>query len=150
MLQFDSRGKGSQKATARKATPQAPVQKRHAFKTAWFAKKALKAEITDAELCAAIKEVMQGQCFDLGGGVLKKRLKKNEYRSILLMKGGNYWIYAYLFAKSDRDNISANDLDDFRRLAKVYAKASSKEIDKLIQTRELTEICREGQAQVQH
>ena len=151
MLQFASRKKESNQKTAGEVvTSQVSSQRKRTFKTAWFAKYALKTGIIDADLCAAVKEVMQGQCSDLGGGVFKKRLKKNEYRSIILMKGGNYWIYAYLFAKSDRDNISANDLDDFRSLAKVYGKVSSKEIDKLIQTRELTEICHEDQAQVQH
>lgn len=40
---------------------------------------------------------MLGQCDDLGGGVYKKRLSKNLARSIILAKGGQYWIYAYLF-----------------------------------------------------
>jgi hypothetical protein len=39
-------------------------------------------------------------------------------RSIILAKGGRYWIYAYLFAKKDRDNISDDELEDFRTLAK--------------------------------
>jgi hypothetical protein len=47
-----------------------------AFKTAWFEKAAHKAEITDTELCKAIKQVRLGQCDDLGGGVFKKRLNK--------------------------------------------------------------------------
>ena len=39
------------------------------FKTAWFSKVARKARMTDAELCAAIRQVMLGQADDLGGGV---------------------------------------------------------------------------------
>ena len=62
-------------------------------------KAAHKAKITDSELCKAIKQVRLGQCDDLGGGVLKKRLNKNMLRSIIVAKGGKYWIYAYLFAK---------------------------------------------------
>ena len=60
------------------------------FKTAWFAKAARKARISDSELCDAIREVMNGQADDLGGGVFKKRLNKNMYRSIILAKGGRY------------------------------------------------------------
>ncbi|HEY4146705.1 type II toxin-antitoxin system RelE/ParE family toxin [Pinirhizobacter sp.] len=155
VLQFVPGKKGSgQKIVAKKAAPKAPakiaVVKKRTFKTAWFAKNAPKAGIKDADLCAAIKEVVQGQCSDLGGGVFKKRLKKNEYRSIVLAKGGNYWIFAYLFAKNDRGNIDANELDDFRKLAKSFAKASSKEIGKLIQNQKLMEICHEHQAQVQY
>jgi hypothetical protein len=35
------------------------------FKTAWFSKAARKAHIPDSELCAAIQQVMLGQCDDL-------------------------------------------------------------------------------------
>jgi hypothetical protein len=62
------------------------------FKTAWFAKAARKAHLTDAELCSAIVQVMMGQVVDLGGGVYKKRLKKNQYRSIILARTGQFWV----------------------------------------------------------
>ena len=41
---------------------------------AWLSKAARKARIGDPALIAAIREVMQGQADDLGGGVFKKRL----------------------------------------------------------------------------
>ena len=68
------------------------------FKTAWFAKAARKAHIPDEELCSALRQVMSGQADDLGGGVFKKRLRKNQYRSIILARAGHYWVYEYLFA----------------------------------------------------
>lgn len=49
-------------------------QARRIFKTAWFAKTARKAGIQDVELCKAMKQAMNGQADDLGGGVFKKRL----------------------------------------------------------------------------
>jgi len=55
------------------------------FKTAWFSKAARKAHIGAVELCSAIRQVMAGQAYDLGGGVYKKRLGKNLYR----MHSGN-------------------------------------------------------------
>ncbi len=70
------------------------------FKTAWFSKAARKALITDAELCSAIKQVMQGQAIDLGGGIFKKRLDKNRSRSIILAKSGRRWVFEYLFARA--------------------------------------------------
>ncbi|WP_217482537.1 type II toxin-antitoxin system RelE/ParE family toxin [Sphingomonas sp. CL5.1] len=88
------------------------------FKTAWFAKAARKARISDDELCEAIREVMKGQADDLGGGVFKKRLNKNRHRSIILAKFGSYWLYQYLFAKKDRANIDDDELREFRLLAK--------------------------------
>ena len=70
-----------------------------AFKTAWFTKAARKARIKDDELCEAIEEVKKGQADDLGGGVFKKRLNKNMHRSIILAKGGRYWIYEFSLRK---------------------------------------------------
>jgi hypothetical protein len=112
-----------------------------AFKTAWFSKAARKALIDDVELCAAMEHVRLGQADDLGGGVFKKRLDKNRHRSIILAKGQRYWVYAYLFAKKDRDNITHAELAAFRELAKLYDRKTDREIDLELQAQELTEIC---------
>ena len=111
------------------------------FKTAWFTKAALKARITDDKLCEAIAEVLKGQADDLGGGVFKKRLNRNMHRSIILAKGGHYWIYEYLFAKSSRAYIENDQLADFRVLAKSYATLSKRQVARLLQLKHLTEIC---------
>ena len=76
-----------------------PASSDRIFKTAWFAKASKKAHITDHELYSAVRQVMLGQADDLGGGVFKKRLGKNLYRSLILARGRQYWVYAYLFAK---------------------------------------------------
>jgi hypothetical protein len=69
------------------------------FKTARFSKDAKKAKIKDRVLYDAIGLVMAGQGDDLGGGVFKKRLNDNLHRSIILAKGGKYWIFEFLYAK---------------------------------------------------
>ena len=89
-----------------------------AFKSAWFARAAKKAKISDAVLCKAIAQVMAGQADDLGGGVFKKRLSDNQYRSIILARGGHFWVYQFLFAKQDRANIDEDELQGFRQIAK--------------------------------
>jgi len=111
------------------------------FKTAWFSKAASKARISDAALCAAIKQAMQGQAVDLGGGVFKKRLNENRHRSILITKAGQYWIYAYLFAKKDRDNIGADELAEFKKLAALYSRQTSSIFDAEVKQGSLLEIC---------
>jgi hypothetical protein len=118
------------------------------FKTNWFAKAARKALIKDDELCAAIAEVFKGQADDLGGGVFKKRLNRNRHRSIILARGGRYWVYAYLFAKKDRANIDASELAAFRDLADLYARKTEDQIEKELQTRELMEICHGDTTQI--
>lgn len=116
------------------------------FKTRWFSKAARKALIKDDELCEAIAEVMKGQADDLGGGVFKKRLNKNMHRSIILARGRRYWVYTYLFAKKDRENIENDELDAFRDLADVYAAKSEEDIAKELAVKELVEICHEQKA----
>jgi hypothetical protein len=112
-----------------------------AFKTKRFSKNAKIAHITDGDLCDAIQEVMAGQSVDLGGGVYKKRLNKNQHRSIILAKGGEYWVYEYLFAKNDRDNIDDVELEMFRLLAKGYQGLKKPQLAKLIEEKHLLEIC---------
>jgi hypothetical protein len=118
------------------------------FKTAWFAKASKKAHITDEELCAAISQVMVGQADDLGGGVYKKRLGKNLYRSIVVAKGGRYWVYSYLFAKKDLANIDEDDLSRLRGLAMLFSRKSDVDIAHELNLREIVEICREDKSQV--
>jgi hypothetical protein len=119
------------------------------FKTAWFSKAARKARIADEELCSAMRQVMRGQADDLGGGVFKKRMRKNLYRSIIVAKGGRNWAYAYLFAKKDRANIERNELDEFRAVAALYARKTDADIAKELQLKELEEICHGNETQVQ-
>jgi hypothetical protein len=115
-----------------------------AFKTAWFSKAARKAHIADLELCSAVRQVMAGQADDLGGGVYKKRLSKNQYRSIIGARGGRYWVYEYLFAKKDRANIEDEELAKFRMLAKAYGVLTERQVDELIQNGWWMEICNGG------
>ena len=119
------------------------------FKTAWFSKAARKALIDDVELCVAIREAMQGLADDLGGGVFKKRLNDNMHRSIILAKGGRYWVYEYLFAKKDRDNIADDELVAFRTLAKAYAGLTDKQVEQLLQDKDLTEVCHDDKEKIQ-
>ena len=100
-----------------------------AFKSAWFARAAKKARIGDTELCKAITQVMAGQADDLGGGVFKKRLGNNQLRSIILARGGDYWVYQFLFAKQDQANIDEDDLRDLRQVAKSYASMTPDQAD---------------------
>jgi hypothetical protein len=111
------------------------------FKTAWFSKAAKKSHIADAELCSAIRQVMLGQADDLGGGVFKKRLSKNQHRSIILAKGGQYWIYEFLFAKQDLANIDDDDLLRLRKIAKDYAELTTDQVSTLLKQSKWEEIC---------
>ena len=114
------------------------------FKTAWFSKAAKKAHIPDSELREAITQVIQGLADDLGGGVYKKRLNGNMHRSIILAKGGRYWVYEYLFSKQDRSNIDEDELAGFRMIAKAYVSLSNEQIEQLLVNKDLWEISNDG------
>jgi hypothetical protein len=83
---------------------------------------------------------MLGQADDLGGGVFKKRLNDNKHRSIILAKAGKWWVFEYLFAKKDRDNIEDDELVQFRALAKNYAMLNEAQIEQLVEGSHLKEI----------
>lgn len=104
-------------------------------------KAARKAGISDTALCEVANEAARGQVDDLGGGVYKARVNKNLHRVILLAKVGRYWVFQYLFAKSDRANIALDELVQFRELAKAYAKLTDAQIQALIDEKEFVEIC---------
>jgi len=119
--------------------------KSRVFKTVWFTKHAKKAGISDATLCTAFREVLLGQADDLGGGVFKKRLSNNAYRSIVLtMSGGHRRIWQhreYLFAKRDRDNIDGKELAAFRQLSSAYSALTREQLARLCNDGDLQEIC---------
>ncbi|NVZ26286.1 type II toxin-antitoxin system RelE/ParE family toxin [Pseudomonas gingeri] len=117
------------------------------FKTRGFATSARKAQIDDAELVMALGDVIRGQGSDLGGGVWKKRLNENRHRSIVLARGRCYWIFQFLFAKSDQGNISQQELRAFKALAKAYEGLSSRQIQQLLDMREFVEIAYEQEIQ---
>lgn len=115
------------------------------FQNQMFARAARRARIGDAELFQAIAEAQAGRVDDLGGGVFKKRLSLNRYRSIVLTRSGVTWVFVYLFAKQDRANIDTDELLGFRKLAKTYDDMTAQELSALIVEQELTEICHEDQ-----
>lgn len=121
-----------------------PVTRRElprVFKTKFFGRLARKADIDDAELCRVIKDLAEGKGTDLGGGVYKKRLEENRYRSIIVAKSDSYWVFEFLFAKKDSDNITATELDGFRTLADSYAALQPSQLTALLQNGDLKEIC---------
>ena len=88
---------------------------------------------------------MLGQGDDLGGSVFKERLKKNQYRSIILARAGHYWVYEYLFAKQNRANIADDELADFRKMVKAYSTLTAHQVNQLNQENDWMEICHGNQ-----
>jgi hypothetical protein len=55
------------------------------------------------------------------------------------------WVFAYLFAKKDRANISDKELAAFRRLADLYRQKPLADVEKEVKISELQEICDENE-----
>ncbi|MHC8303083.1 type II toxin-antitoxin system RelE/ParE family toxin [Pseudomonas sp. ZS1P83] len=113
------------------------------FKTTRFAMQAGKAWVGDDELREAFTEMLNGQADNLGGEVWKKRLNANRHRSIVLARGGHYWIYQLLFAKKDRSNINFAELTELRGLAKVYGALTEMQVQHLLDAKEFVELSHE-------
>lgn len=110
------------------------------FKTRAFTKLAARAEISDEVLLKAAADLLEGKGDNLGGNVWKKRLNKNMHRSIVVEKAGDWWIFVFMYAKKDRDNLDQAEERAFKLLAKQYERMTSAQLDDQIAKKELLEI----------
>jgi len=95
------------------------------YKSKWFGKWADKEDLTDQDLSAAVKEMVNGLIdADLGGHVMKKRVslqgqgKSGGARTLLAFKVGDKAFFMYGFAKNQQDNISTKELKALKAMAK--------------------------------
>ena len=117
------------------------------YKLRGFARFQHKERISDASLRNAIGGVEAGLVdADLGGGVVKQRLaragqgKSGSYRAVIAMKRGDRAVFLYGFAKNERSNIDADELEEFRRLARGFLGLTVQQIATLIAENELMEV----------
>ena len=123
-----------------------------AFKGVWFAKFARKQRISDAVLCEVVARGEAGLIdADLGGGVIKQRIarpgsgRSGGYRIVIFFRVGTRAVFAFGFAKSDLDNISAGDERDLKETAKLTLSFSDEEMDGLIAQGEFEEVYCHGE-----
>jgi hypothetical protein len=97
------------------------------FKTKHFNKWAKKSGISDSDLLQACHELEKGLfAANLGGNVFKIRMAKGSrgksggYRTILAYVKDVRIVYLYGFSKNERENISAKELDAFKKLSRDY------------------------------
>ena len=117
------------------------------FKYRLFEKWAKKHGVSDDDLKKAVIEIESG-LYDanLGGNVYKKRVgrlgegKRGAYRTILLMKKDDKIIFAHGFSKGEKDNITKNELEDFKMMAQTFLNLSQTQIDTLINNKNLIEL----------
>ena len=123
---------------------------RRVFKTRYFQRWMRKTELTDRALCLAVTEMEQGLIdADLGGGVVKKRVplpgrgKSGSVRTLVATNKGSRWIFVFEFEKNERTNVSDDELDGLRYIAKEWLNRATIQLDTAVDEGALQEICNE-------
>lgn len=126
------------------------MSKKRVFKTKTFARWA-KGLLTDALLCVAAKEIMQGQYeAELGAGLCKKRIaisgqgKRGATRTLVAKESANGIFFLVGRQKSDPgSDFSDVQVDAAKMIGLALQKSSLASIEDLIADGVLKEICHE-------
>lgn len=117
------------------------------FKNKWFARFARQEGISDGDLCEAIERAERGLIdADLGGNVVKQRIARpNEgrsggFRSLVAFRFAERAVFVFCFPKNKRDNISPDELKEFRELAKALLGLTEEQLEIAIQDETLTKV----------
>ena len=126
------------------------IKTKRVFKTRHFDRWMRKTELTDAALCAAVREMSQGLIdADLGGGLVKKRVgiagrgKRGGARTLVATYKGSRWLFVFGFEKNERANIDADELEALQELATQLLMRSNDELAIAVADGALKEICHE-------
>jgi hypothetical protein len=117
------------------------------FKTRWFHRFAVKELIEDSVLIDAIGRAEKGLIdADLGGGVIKQRIarpgrgKSGGYRAVIIFRVEDRAVFMYGFAKSERDNIRADEEKAFKEAAKHLLALTDNVLSELVKRGDLVEV----------
>ena len=117
------------------------------FKVRKFARFQRGERMSDAALCRAVRDAEAGLVdADLGHGLIKQRVarpgqgKRGGYRTIIAFRIGERSVFLFGFAKSDRANLTADELASLAELGGNWLKANDEKIKEAIVADELTEV----------
>jgi hypothetical protein len=98
-------------------------------------------------LCDAIERAERGLVdADLGGGIIKQRVartgqgRSGGYRLLIAYRSGKRAVFLYGFAKSERDNIEADELETLKELGAAWLEAKKERLEYVIKEGILKEI----------
>ena len=110
------------------------------FKTKTFARFCRKSGIEDLSLLAAVNEILAGLIdADLGSGVFKQRVarqgegKSGGFRTIVLLKLDERVLFVLGYAKKDRANIEAKQLEELRELARCTFRLEDQAVESFLE-----------------
>ena len=117
------------------------------FVTKVFARFARKERFDEMRLCQAIARAEVGSVdAELGGGLIKQRVarpgagRSGGYRTVIAYRAASRSVFLYGFAKNERENIDGRELDDLKKLARLYLGYSDTQIAAALKAGELTEV----------
>jgi hypothetical protein len=97
------------------------------LKTKLFAKFARRERIADKSLTDTIERAGKGLVdADLGGGIIKQRVarqgkgRSGGYRTLIAYRVGDFAVFMFGFAKNERDNIDADELETLQTIASQW------------------------------
>jgi hypothetical protein len=121
---------------------------RRVLKTRHFARWMRKTDLTDAALCEAVHEMVDGLIdADLGGDVVKKRValpgrgKRGGARTLVATRKASRWFFVFGFEKNERANVTPTELEALQTLAGSLLGLSGDELDLAVEDGALQEIC---------
>lgn len=117
------------------------------FKNSVFARFARHEGVTDQDLCEAIARAERGLVdANLGGGVIKQRIarqgqgRSGGFRTLIFFRVGERAIFAFGFAKNQRDNISEANLKALKLVADTLLSHTDEQTQELVDKGELFEV----------
>jgi hypothetical protein len=117
------------------------------FVSKWFARFARSEGIGDDGLCEAVHRAQRGLIdADLRRGLIKQRVarpgqgRRGGFRVLVAYRAGERAVFLYGFAKSERDNVSPQQLSEWQGRAHDVLTASHDAIERLVVDDELREV----------
>lgn len=119
------------------------------FLTKNFAKWATNVGISDEKIEQAVREIESGLVdANLGGHLFKKRIginnqgKSGSLRTLIGFKTGDHAFFLYGFPKSAKGNITKQEREAFKEMARVFFELSEERLRKAVKSGALCEINR--------
>lgn len=117
------------------------------FKRKPFVRFQRRAHIDNGDLARAIRQIGDGIIdADLGGGLYKQRVarkgkgKSGGFRTLIAYRHGARAIFLFGFAKSDRENIESDELEELRKQGRAWLSMTDSSINEAIAENELQEV----------
>jgi hypothetical protein len=112
-----------------------------------FARFARKERLDNKRLWEAVARAERGLVdADLGVNLIKQRVarpgggRSGGTRTVIAFRSGRRSVFLYGFAKSDRDNIGDRELDDLKKLARLFLNYTDEQIAVGVARTELKEV----------